>query len=581
MSFYLLSLSALPLLRFAVAVTVGNTTTPAGCRAIPGDISWPSRADWNSLNRTVGGKLVATIPIAAPCHNTLFGQPNPLFNQDECDTLRSVWFFPETHEPSSSSPMAYIHSNNSCNPFLTPDTPCTLGNHVTYAINATSTTDFQTGIKFARDHNVRLVIRNTGHDYIGKSTGAHSLSIWTHYLKSMDLISEYQSASYTGPAIKVGAGVASVEAYAFADSYGLMVVGGNCGTVGLAGGYTQGGGHGPLVSKFGLAADQVLEIEVVTANGELLTASATSNTDLFWALRGGGGSTFGIVASMTVKAYPDIAASTAYLTVPINDTNINDTYSAIGTFIQTLPALADAGGYVAWQVVPQAFVVTPAFMPGMQAEELDNLLQPVLDKLDNASLAYEYTSSTNTTYLRTFNSVSTICNVSDFFGGSKFVPRSVALDNTDGVVDVVRAIGSQSIFIGVALNVKDGVASPDDNAVNPAFRDALFQVSVGATIDYQDFANNAAAQHDVTFDLLAKVAALAPDGGAYLNEGDADQPDFQATFYGDHYARLLDIKRRYDPHDIFYAQTAVGSERWEQEADGRLCMVCNGIQGIC
>lgn len=86
--------------------------------------------------------------------------------------------------------MAYELTNNSCNPFLDPGSPCALGNHVEHTVNATTVADIQAAVRFARHHNVRLVIRNTGHDFLGKSTGAHALAT----------------------AIKVGAGVEIGEA---------------------------------------------------------------------------------------------------------------------------------------------------------------------------------------------------------------------------------------------------------------------------------------------------------------------------------------------------------------------------------
>jgi len=77
------------------------------------------------------------------------------------------------------------------------------------------------------------------------------------------------------------AGVEGFEAYAAANASGLQVIGGACPTVGLAGGYTQGGGHSALASKPGLGADQALEWEVVDGTGRLLTASRTQDSDLF------------------------------------------------------------------------------------------------------------------------------------------------------------------------------------------------------------------------------------------------------------------------------------------------------------
>ncbi|KAL8845802.1 MAG: hypothetical protein Q9198_011352, partial [Flavoplaca austrocitrina] len=102
--------------------------------------------------------------------------------------------------------------------------------------------DIVKGLAFATEHNIRLVIRNTGHDYNGKSTGAGSLSIWTHHLKDVDFF-DYQDDRYAGKAYKIGAGVQGIELYEAGNKVGLTVVSGECPTVGVAGGYTQGGGH--------------------------------------------------------------------------------------------------------------------------------------------------------------------------------------------------------------------------------------------------------------------------------------------------------------------------------------------------
>lgn len=81
------------------------------------------------------------------------------------------------------------------------------------------------------------------------------------------------------------------------------------GSVAVAGGFGQTAGHGPITPLYGLAADQFLEFKVVMADGELKIANKAVNPDLFWALRGGGGSTFGVVVEATVKAHPDVVIS--------------------------------------------------------------------------------------------------------------------------------------------------------------------------------------------------------------------------------------------------------------------------------
>ena len=213
-----------------------NASSTASCRCFPGDACWPTNTQWNDFNHTVGGNLISSVPLAAVCHNN---DAFTTYNLAECTALQDSWYLPETHLVSSSSPMSYLFTNNTCNPFSTPDSGCTLGNLVSYAVNATSTSDIQQTLAFANKHNVRLVIRNSGHDYNGKSTGAGALGLWLHYLDGLEYLSKYQSWSYSGPAIKVGAGVSIYDAYKFADTNDGIIVGGNCPTVALAGGYSQ------------------------------------------------------------------------------------------------------------------------------------------------------------------------------------------------------------------------------------------------------------------------------------------------------------------------------------------------------
>jgi hypothetical protein len=113
-------------------------------------------------------------------------------------------------------------------PTTNSSTPCTIGGSPLYSINVSYPSQISAGIQFARNENIRLVIKNTGHDISGKSTGAGSLSIWTHNLKSISFISNYSSPYYTGPVMKVGAGVELEEYYKAAKNYGVTAVGGEC-----------------------------------------------------------------------------------------------------------------------------------------------------------------------------------------------------------------------------------------------------------------------------------------------------------------------------------------------------------------
>jgi hypothetical protein len=360
---------------FDVSNALFLTRPPASrdCRCMPQDSCWPNETTWNQFNDTIGGKLIATIPIASPCHI----DPFALYNETQCAQLRSDWGFPATHYETSSSIMASIYTNNSCNPFSAIDVPCTMGNYIQYAVNATKARDVQNSIHFATRHNIRLVIRNTGHDLLGKSTGAGALGIWMHHMKNIS-VAQYHSSHYTGKAMKMGAGVQSFEASAAASTAGLVVVGGNCPTVGLAGGYSQGGGHGQLVSQFGLAADQVLEWEIVLADGQLVVASPNRYSNLYWALSGGGGGTYGVVISMTSKAYPELPTVSGNLS--FSDTGVSRTtfLAAVALFTSLWPSIGDAGGASVWWLTNNTMSTTPTTIPRGTVTLYDSLFTPLI-----------------------------------------------------------------------------------------------------------------------------------------------------------------------------------------------------------
>jgi UDP-N-acetylenolpyruvoylglucosamine reductase len=125
--------------------------------------------------------------------------------------------------------MAPYEQNNTCSPFLAATAPpaCTLGNMATYAINVSDAASAAAGVQFARSHNLRLVVKNTGHDFLGRSSGRGGLALWTHHLKEKTVVEDYQSSFYAGPALRLGAGVQVRELSAFAAAHGLRAVGGS------------------------------------------------------------------------------------------------------------------------------------------------------------------------------------------------------------------------------------------------------------------------------------------------------------------------------------------------------------------
>jgi len=162
-------------------------------------------------------------------------------------------------------------------------------------------------------------------------------------------------------AITFEAGVQWIESYEAVRQRNRVIVGGICpqGSIGAAGGWLSGGGHSPVAPNYGLGTsnlpnltepysygsftgvDNVLEITIVTADGDHVIANAYNNEDLFWALRGGGGGTWGIVTSVTYKTHPSNPFSTASLVA--NSTNANSTQNLLAEIIRLTPSLVDQG----------------------------------------------------------------------------------------------------------------------------------------------------------------------------------------------------------------------------------------------
>lgn len=156
--------------------------------------------------------------------------------------------------------MSPVYQGLTCQPSDDPSGKCTLGGFPSYVVDASNVAQIQIAVNFARALNLRLVVKNTGHDFNGRSVGAGALSIWTHRFKGVKFYESYKTSSYSGPAMKVGAGVVGIEVFQAAEKYGVTAVGGEGLSVGFAGGYLAGGGHSPMSTIYGIAADSVSNI---------------------------------------------------------------------------------------------------------------------------------------------------------------------------------------------------------------------------------------------------------------------------------------------------------------------------------
>ncbi|KAJ5252910.1 hypothetical protein N7489_003320 [Penicillium chrysogenum] len=552
----------------ASLVALAAPAIASDCHCLPSDSCWPAPSAWASLNSTVGGRLVATVPIGSPCH-----EPN--YDAAACAALKANWNMPQPHFDSSSSVMQTYFANQSCDPFTPKSQPCRLGNYVNYAVNVSSSDQVVAAVNFARDNNIRFVIRNTGHDYLGRSTGAGALSVWTHHLNDIEY-KDWSSPTYQGPAFKIAAGVVGYQILEAASAKGLVVVTGECPTVGLAGGYTQGGGHSALSTKFGLGADNTLEFEVVTAAGKLVKASRSENPDLFWALSGGGGGNYGVVLSMVVKAYKDAPIAGASLQFTAANITTDTFYEAVSQFHSLLPAMVDQGVTVIYQMTSSVFIINPITAYNQTTDDVKAILRPFTSALTKLNVKYKASVSQHKSYYDHYNKYMGPLPwgnlaVGSYQYGGRLIPRKTLEQNSNGMASALRNITQAGVIaVGVGMNVSAPVNV--SNAVFPALRNAAVTMQIGTPWnETAPWSQMLADQRKMTNEYVPQLEAVTPDSGCYQNEANFRQPNWKQTFFGSNYPRLLAVKRKWDPSSFFYALKAVGSDVWSVSESGRMC----------
>ncbi|PVH94758.1 FAD binding domain protein [Periconia macrospinosa] len=537
------------------------------CRCFPGEPCWPSDESWDAFNKTLGGKLIKTVPIGAVCHTNQSFVP---YDAAACAELQAHWNEADTHVSSPSSITAPFFADQSCDPFAPPSSPCSIGTYVQYTVRAAGASDYRATIEFAKSNNIRLTIRNSAHDYFGKVTGAGAIAIWTHHLKDINVF-DYASKHYTGKAAKVGAGVSMSEISQALKQQGLLAVIGNAPTVGVAGGYTQGAGHGMIASRHGLAADQVLEWEVVTAGGELLTASPSKNQDLYWALSGGGGGTYGIVLSMTVKAHPDEPTATAFLQFNSEGISTDLFYETIATYLHNTLAITDAGVGSIFQLSSAYFAVVPILGLGKTKEKIDELVQPTIDALTSKNIPFSYESTQYNSFHDAYAATTVETPVAFGQLGGRLPPRSDIEFSTTSFTGALRTIAEKGGLIsGLSFNVS---RMPDvPNSVLPGWRRSTISLVTGLIWNNTDWNANLEAQRIISEEFIPEIDRVSQQApSSYMNEAAAREPNWKSVFFGDNYPELLRIKKKYDPSGLFWARTAVGSDTWVEGSDKRLC----------
>ncbi|KAH3971739.1 hypothetical protein HBH70_139220 [Parastagonospora nodorum] len=586
-----------------------NAAPTEECRSIPGDGDWPCVEDWSAFNKTLGGVLLKPRPLASVCYT---GED---YNEQKCAQLKQSWARMNLHTEDPTSIMSQWASGNSCTPTSQPNSTCTQGGWPVYVVNAKTVRHIQLAVNFARNHNIRLVIKNSGHDFNGKSIGGNSLSIWTQSLKGMTYEAEYTSpmGEYTGRAIKYSAGTQAYEGSALMSQKNMSMIVAGGSTVGIAGGFLQGGGHSSFTSYYGLAADNVLAMTAVIADGRIVEMHNGLNEDLFWAFRGGGGGTFGIVTSVVVKAFPKtpvVTGNIRFSTQPDRGSNNSIStetfWAGMKAYWTQATSICDAGGlgysFIYPEGSPQGLTFTVRIsLPNKSLAQYRTFIQPLLSdlntlgvKIPDPTLKRSYAHNHNpypphTTYPKRAIGETTghTLLASRFFPRTSFTPSS--LPQTHLAIRHLIEAGNYT-FHGMNYSPLLTLTNTS-NAVNPAFRTTVLHAQAYESNAHWDGSAPILSHAELTSThsrlqrYMQGWRDVTPGSGSYINEGDAQDWEWKDAFYGANYERLMAVKGRWDPEGVFWAVGAVGSERWEIRdgdggrrnglvvQDGRLCRV--------
>jgi hypothetical protein len=291
---------------------------------------------------------------------------------------------------------------------------CSIGAYPAYVVNATTADQIGIALKWAADKNIRVIVKSTGHSYAGRSVGYGSLSIWTNRLLGLEYIEDFKptSCAIDGKirAVRVAAGHTGIEVQTAMAKHNMLAITGANPDVGLVG-WLTGGGHGFVTQTYGMGTDNLLEATVVTPNGDILLTNPCNSVDLFFATRGGGGGTYGVVTEMVVQVHPTPKTTSHTLKVASLEPNASiEFYDLLGFIHAELPRLKEGGMQGYYYIVGPPVVPTLSFawtfMLFDKAEgTVENLMQSIEAYLNDRQEFFGYTQDIKhaDTYLDIFD----------------------------------------------------------------------------------------------------------------------------------------------------------------------------------
>src|SRR5262252_3926757 len=577
------------------------TNGPTGTsrrRVRPSDSSWPSAAAWDGLKQAVGGRLVKIESPLVACVGAL----DSMACRDVLKALRNPFFIGD--QPGATESTGWVDAW-----MFAPSV---------YAVAAKSTEDVAAAVNFAREHNLRLVVKGGGHSYLGTSNAPDSLLLWTRAMDDIALHDDFvpqRCSTPPRPAVSVGAGAIWLHVYdAVTTKAGRYVQGGGCTTVGVAG-LVQSGGFGRFSKNYGTAAAALLEAEVVTAAGEGRIANACRDPELFWALKGGGGGSFGIVTRVTLKthdladwaggvffsvkamsgvAYRDLIRAfvrfyAEQLFNPRWGESVNLRRDDTLSFSMVSRGLDKASAQTVWQPFLNWIAASPqdyriSGQPNIFGIPARNLWDAAYQKANlRAAIISDPRPGAQP---GDFSWAVDHDQIGAYWHGyeSLWLPASLLQpDQQNRLADALFAASRHWTTAlhfnkGLAGAAPEAIAASRDTATNPAVLTAFALAIIGGfgPPAYPGMPghepNLAEARNDAVAigNAMDELRKLGITPASYVSESSYFERDWQQSYWGTNYDRLRAAKAEYDPDGLFIVHHGVGSEDWSADGFERL-----------
>ena len=393
--------------------------------------------------------------------------------------------------------------------------------------------DVSNAVIWARRHRVPFRIRNGRHNYAGFSTGNGLLVIDLSRMTGVDMGNGYVAAQ---------GGVNNSIVYNTVSPLGYPFAGGTCPTVGVAG-YAMGGGWGLSCRHLGLGCDNLAALELINADGRLVTASCKQNPALYWALRGAGDGNFGVAVKTVFRLPPKVESVTlVQLYYPNTDA------AAQTLFISTWQDwLSTADSRVTLQASvyhseEEGYAVYSRGLFYGTSEEAENAVAQ-LTNLPGCEASFE-----QMTFYDAIRQIEASYPGSEKFKSTgRFVVRPLEQQEIERLVDLMRDYPEGSTFAALSLYALGGrVAEVSPRATAFFYRNARYILLVQSVWTQDEFANLNSLWVDSRFDYLKTVTT-----GSFVNFPYSGLKDYEHAYWGGNVPQLRRVKRLYDPCNVF------------------------------